>query len=200
MASLRLRGFIAPLLEPIDLQIPGGQCISLSGPSGCGKTRLLRAIADLDTHQGDACLDTTPQATLSGPAWRRQVGLLPAESFWWSSQVGDHFVNRDDPIFSSLSFTPDCLTWEISRLSSGERQRLALARLLLNRPKVLLLDEPTANLDRDNIQRVEQLINQWRIENACAVIWITHDPEQRTRVASRHFEIAAKRLQEQSWN
>jgi len=200
MASLTLQGFKAPLLEPIDLQVAAGECISLSGPSGSGKTRLLRAIADLDPHQGNALLGASPQSNMSGPAWRRQVGLLPAESFWWSNQVGEHFTDLHDPVFATLGFTPESHAWDISRLSSGERQRLALARLLLNQPQALLLDEPTANLDKDNIQRVEELLKQWRSEHACAVIWISHDQEQRSRVASRHFQIAAGRLQEVQWN
>ncbi|MEN8178625.1 MAG: ABC transporter ATP-binding protein, partial [Pseudomonadota bacterium] len=73
-------------------------------------------------------------------------------------------------------------------------------RLLINRPKILLLDEPTANLDQGNISRVEALINNWRIQQACAVIWVTHDREQQKRVASRHFEIEAGRLREYSWS
>ncbi len=200
MASLRLQHFKAPLLEPIDLEVGGGECVSLSGPSGCGKTRLLRAIADLDPHQGNAFLDASPQNSISGPTWRRQVGLLPAESFWWSNLVGEHFKDMQDPLIMTLGFTPECQAWEVSRLSSGEKQRLSLARLLLNHPKILLLDEPTANLDNDNTHRVEKLINHWRIHQNCAVIWITHDQEQQLRVASRHFQIAEGKLKEQAWN
>jgi ABC-type multidrug transport system ATPase subunit len=90
------------------------------------------------------------------PDWRRRVGLLPAESGWWADRVGAHFITTNDarnpattptPILARLGFEPDVLDWDVQRLSSGERQRLGLARLLLNRPEVLLLDEATANLD-----------------------------------------------------
>lgn len=197
MASLRLQQFKTPLLEPIDLEVSAGECVSLSGPSGCGKTRLLRAIADLDPHQGNVFLDASPQTSISGPAWRGQVGLLPAESFWWANQVGEHFKDMHDPLIMTLGFTPDCRAWEVTRLSSGEKQRLSLARLLVNHPKVLLLDEPTANLDGDNTRRVEELIDNWRIQQDCAVIWVTHDPQQQSRVASRHFQIVEGKL---IWN
>ena len=200
MASLRLQAFKTPLLEPIDLQVAGGECISLSGPSGCGKTRLLRAIADLDPHQGEAFVDTASQAGMSGPAWRAQVGLLPAESFWWAHLVGEHFHDMRDPLFSRLGFDQDCRGWEITRLSSGERQRLSLARLLLNGPHVLLLDEATANLDQTNIARVEAVIEDWRLQDHCAVIWVTHDRHQQARVASRHYQIQGGQLQERPWN
>ncbi|MDJ0807123.1 MAG: ATP-binding cassette domain-containing protein [Gammaproteobacteria bacterium] len=200
MASLRLEAFETPLLEPIDLQVADGECISLSGPSGCGKTRLLRAIADLDPHQGEAFIDDSPQSSMSAPTWRSRVGLLPAESFWWANRVGDHFTDMQDPLISDLGFDQACQSWEITRLSSGEKQRLSLARLLLNRPQILLLDEPTANLDQSNSTRVESRIEAWRRRHRSAVIWVTHDQAQQARVANRHFQIKAGKLQEQVWN
>ncbi|MGD8913397.1 MAG: ABC transporter ATP-binding protein, partial [Candidatus Thiodiazotropha sp.] len=76
MGSLTLKQFQSPLLDPIELYIPAGHCTTLSGPSGSGKSRLLRALADLDPHQGEAWLDDREMASFSGPAWRRHVGLL----------------------------------------------------------------------------------------------------------------------------
>jgi putative ABC transport system ATP-binding protein len=64
----------------------------------------------------------------------------------------------------------------------------------------LLLDEPTANLDQENILKVEKLLNTWRETHGCAVIWVTHDKAQRNRVAQRHLQIVDGRLQEVSWN
>lgn len=198
MSSLSLKRFKAPLLNAFDLSVSSGECVSLSGPSGSGKTRLLRAIADLDPHMGEALVDDTAAAELTGPDWRNRVGLLPAESFWWGEKVIDHFQTQQDENLNSLGFSPDCSDWEVARLSSGEKQRLALARLLQNRPGVLLLDEPTANLDQENTQRVERLIGAWRKEHGCAVIWTSHDQEQQKRVASRHFSIEAGQLRESS--
>lgn len=199
MSSLALKQFANQLLQPFDLTLAAGECITLSGPSGCGKSRLLRAIADLETHQGEASIDHQSQLEMSGPAWRKRVGLLPAESFWWSERVADHFPRMDETLIQSLGFGPEVGAWESSRLSSGERQRLGLARLLANRPQVLLLDEPTANLDLENSRRVEQLIQTWRSEHGCAVIWVSHDREQQTRVARRHCLIEARQLREAAW-
>jgi ABC-type iron transport system FetAB ATPase subunit len=195
MGSLTLKHFKSPLLEPIELHIPAGQCTTLSGPSGSGKSRLLRALADLDPHQGEAWLDDREMTSLSGPAWRSQVGLLPAESAWWYEQVGDHFPHIDNGLLTHLGLSPEAMQWEISRLSSGERQRLALLRLLGNKPRVLLLDEPTANLDQKNINRVEMLIGEWRRQHQAAVLWVTHDPDQQQRVAEQSWRIADGRLQ-----
>ncbi|MCG8024669.1 MAG: ATP-binding cassette domain-containing protein [Candidatus Thiodiazotropha endolucinida] len=195
MGSLTLKQFQSPLLEPIELYIPAGHCTTLSGPSGSGKSRLLRALADLNPHQGEAWLDEHEMASFSGPAWRREVGLLPAESAWWKDRVGDHFPHADNALLSLLDLPPNAMQWEISRLSSGERQRLALARLLGNMPQVLLLDEPTANLDQKNIDRVEELIAEWRRQHKTAVLWVSHDPDQQRRVGEESRHIADGRLQ-----
>ena len=83
----------------------------------------------------------------------------------------------------------------VARLSSGEKQRLALMRLLANRPQVLLLDEPTANLDPENTRRVEAVITEYRRAHKAVVIWVSHDPEQVTRVANRYYEMTNGALQ-----
>jgi ABC-type iron transport system FetAB ATPase subunit len=199
MSGLRLRQFGNELLEPFDLALAAGECITLSGPSGSGKSRLLRAIADLDLHAGEAFVDQQSQRTMSGPQWRKRVGLLPAECFWWGERVAEHFLEWDNALLQALGFGPEVGDWENSRLSSGERQRLGLARLLANKPEVLLLDEPTANLDRENSQRVEELIRAWQRERHCAVIWVSHDREQQRRVAKRHYTIEARHLREALW-
>jgi ABC-type iron transport system FetAB ATPase subunit len=200
MASLTLKAFETPLLDPFDLHLEAGECISLSGPSGSGKSRLLRAVADLDPNQGEAQVDGQARHSMSGPAWRKLVGLLPAESFWWAERVGDHFPDQGTTLLQALGFGPECLQWEVSRLSSGERQRLALARLLLNQPQVLLLDEPTANLDQVNAESLERLIDDWRREHGCAVIWVSHNPQQQGRIARRHLRIENGALRETTWN
>ncbi len=185
MSGLRLVGLTPAesLLLPLDLQIPPGSLLLLSGPSGSGKSRLLRAIADLDPHAGEVWLNGRARSQWSAPDWRKQVGLLPAESHWWSDRVGDHFFQSPSPWLAELGFEEDVLSWSVHRLSTGERQRLALARMLALQPKVLLLDEPTANLDPVNRQRVDQLIETYRRTRKAPVLWASHDRQQRERLA-----------------
>jgi ABC-type iron transport system FetAB ATPase subunit len=178
----------------MSLSLLGGECIVLTGPSGAGKTLLLRALADMDPADGEVRLDGVQRNELSGPEWRRQVGLLPAESHWWAERVGEHFAHAPSDDLSKLGFNVDVLNWQISRLSSGERQRLAIARLLTNRPRVLLLDEPTANLDPDNTSRVESLLKNYAQQCRAGMLWVSHDAEQAARVADRIFRIADGRL------
>lgn len=180
---------------PFSLEVEKGACVGLSGPSGSGKSLFLRAIADLEVHTGNVYLDGKEQTQVLGPDWRRQVGLLPSESMWWFGTVGEHFSSvADERNMKRLGFDSDIWQWPISRLSSGERQRLALIRLLENRPRLLLLDEPTANLDEDNTRRVEALVNDYRLESGAAVLWVGHQKAQLDRIADRIIGLSAGRF------
>jgi ABC-type multidrug transport system ATPase subunit len=181
-------------LRGVNLELPPGQCVGLTGPSGAGKTLLLRALADLDPHEGEMWLDGVAAEAIEVCQWRRQVGLLPAESAWWHDTVGPHFKNVDDQLLAALGFGSEVLEWQIAKLSSGERQRLALLRLLVHQPKVLLLDEPTANLDADNIQRAESLLDAYRSDHQAAILWVSHDQEQLHRTCSTIYTIQKGRL------
>ena len=170
-----------------DFALGPGECLGVNGPSGSGKTLLLRAIADLDPHEGEVYLDGVPRSLVAPWLWRRQVGLLPAESAWWERTVGAHFT-RIPPALEALGFTEEVLAWPVDRLSSGERQRLALARLLGLAPRVLLLDEPTAHLDGENARRVEAVVRDF-LEKGGAAVWVSHDEAQLERVAQRRMVL-----------
>jgi ABC-type iron transport system FetAB ATPase subunit len=96
-----------------------------------------------------------------------------------------------------LGFAPEVLDWSVGRLSSGERQRLALVRMLEPAPKILLLDEPTANLDGDSRKRVEQLILDFLRREDAFALWVTHDAAQKQRVGTRHFLIEGTEVVEE---
>lgn len=193
MSSLRIVELTSHGLGPVSFSLDS-ECVCVSGPSGAGKTLLLRALADLDPHRGQVWLDEMKCTGYSGAQWRRQVGYLAAESQWWRSTVGEHFADIDNGSLQHLGFGREVLTWQISRLSSGERARLGLLRLLSRWPKVLLLDEPTANLDTHNTHAVEQLITAYHTKQQAAVLWVSHDPAQIARVAERHLLLAKGRL------
>jgi ABC-type iron transport system FetAB ATPase subunit len=81
----------------------------------------------------------------------------------------------------------------VDRLSTGERQRLALARALQLGPQVLLLDEPTSALDPPSVRQVEALLAA-RVEAGCALLLVSHDPDQPNRLGARHMRMDAGRL------
>jgi len=184
-------------LLPWSFELPAGECIYLSGPSGSGKTRLLRAIADLDPHQGELLLDDVSYLTMPAHEWRRKVAFLPAESQWWCADVGGHFNDYDKTLLHELGFTEQVMSWEIARLSSGEKQRLALLRALAQDPHVLLLDEPTANLDNKCTAVIEQTVEHYRRDRDVAVVWVSHDSSQIRRITRHGWLIDGDQLKEQ---
>ena len=185
-----------PGLPPVSFRLGAGELVCLCGPSGSGKTQLLRALVDLDVNEGSVTLHGVLRESLPPPQWRRKVALLPAESRWWEATVAEHFTLLDDQSLQQLGFDQDVADWRVERLSSGEKQRLALLRVLANRPEVLLLDEPTANLDAVNTQRVEKLVRDYLRANRASCLWVSHDREQIERLSQRRLEMGPTGLRE----
>lgn len=194
MGVLEIRELKTPLIGPIDLALEPGKCTAISGPSGAGKSLFLRAIADLDENSGTLTLNGTARAAMTAPDWRRQVAYVPAESGWWAERVEDHFDTAAglDALLETVGLA-GALCWEVSRLSTGERQRLALVRALQTDPKVLLLDEPTSALDPSSVEKVETLLAA-KLAEGCALLLVTHDPGQPDRFGARCLHMAAGRL------
>ena len=195
---LQVRELRTNLLRPASLSLSAGECIAVRGPSGAGKTLLLRAIADLDPNEGVVCLNGRDRSTISGPEWRRLVGYVPAEPGWWANTVGEHFSEWKAAVVfvRDLGFPEEAKAWPITRLSTGERLRLALIRALTMRPKVLLLDEPTAALDPASVAAVESLIAV-RVRAGLAVLWVTHNAEQAKRNAQRLLVVESAHVREE---
>jgi putative ABC transport system ATP-binding protein len=175
----------------VSFNLNDGECVALQGPSGVGKSLLLRAIADLDPNEGAIKLDGTSREAVPAPQWRSQVTYVAAEPGWWGETVHEHFTKWDQaiPLVERLGMPPDCGTWNIGRLSSGEKQRLGLVRALMLRSRVLLLDEPTSALDATSTATVEAIVAEC-VSTGTGVIWSTHDGAQARRVASRLFVMA----------
>ena len=182
---LRIENLQGDHFGPVSLNVNTHECVALHGPSGSGKSQFLRAITDLDPNQGTIRLNGTPRGEYPPTEWRKRVGLLPAESRWWTDRVGDHFGEPVDDGLTALGLDEKIMQWQVSRLSSGERHRLALLRLLANRPHILLLDEPTANLDPRNTRRVEELVKDYIHRNQGGAVWVSHDFVQIENLADK---------------
>jgi ABC-type iron transport system FetAB ATPase subunit len=194
---LAARDLRSPFGGPFTFDVHAGECIAIQGPSGAGKSVLLRMLADLDPHDGDALLDGRPASSMSAPDWRAAVVYQAAEPAWWEATAGAHFAAADRDFvgatLAALGLSPALLDTEIERLSTGERQRLALVRSLARRPRVLLLDEPTAALDPDAVARVEALLRA-RLAAGMAILIVTHAGEQARRLAQRIFRLEQGKL------
>ncbi|MGJ7582840.1 ABC transporter ATP-binding protein [Variovorax sp. RHLX14] len=179
------------------MTIDRGECVSIVGRSGSGKGVLLRLLADLDPGTGQVSLEGIERSDWPAPTWRSQVMYQAAEPAWWCPTVAEHFRPKDRALFDDLSLKLDLASTlfnaEVSRLSTGERQRLALVRSLARRPAVLLLDEPSASLDSVTTAAMEKVLHDF-VNEGSAIVMVTHSREQAGRMSNRIFEMANRTL------
>lgn len=197
----------------VHLEIAAGEFIGLVGPNGAGKSTLLRLLAKLLTpSDGDVALDGRALTTLSQRDVARRVALVPPATpadFAFPARdvvlmgryphvgrvqgetVEDHAIVREAMALTETTAFADRL---ITELSSGERQRVALARALAQRPRLLLMDEPTANLDLrhqlDVLTCVQRLVQSSRL----TVVAALHDLELAARFCERLLVLQDGRI------
>lgn len=196
---LELVGLKRLHVGPVALKVEAGECIAIEGKSGSGKSVLLRTIADLDPHEGDAQLEGVRCSAMPAPQWRRLVTYVAAESGWWADRIVDHFACREALArwLPRVGLPDEALDWPVARLSTGERQRAALLRALTDANRVLLLDEPTSGLDADTRGHVEAVLRE-RLARGSAIVLVTHDPDLARRLARRRFIMDAGQLRGRS--
>jgi iron complex transport system ATP-binding protein len=200
------------ILAAADLALPGrlfgvslaleeGELVCLVGPNGSGKTSLLHALAGIGHPSGTVRMDGLDPRRL-GPA-RRPAFLtyLPAtRDVHWPLLARDLIAlgGGGGAAFASLELSP-LLDRRIDTLSTGERSRILIARALAPRPKLLLLDEPTANLDPLWQIRLMELVREEISQSGRAALVAIHDLDAASRYADRilvmdHGRIAAEGL------
>ncbi|HZU90351.1 MAG TPA: ATP-binding cassette domain-containing protein [Stellaceae bacterium] len=181
------------VLFDIGLEIGAGQLVVLSGPSGAGKTTLLTLIGALRTVQeGRVEVLGRDLARLSRHelvAVRRSIGFIfqthnlfnalsAYENVKMAMQLAprspDEMRRRGVAILEALGLGRR-IDYKPRSLSTGEAQRVAIARALVNRPRLILADEPTAALDRASTLKVLELLRETTIEDGAAVLMVTHD-------------------------
>jgi UDP-glucose/iron transport system ATP-binding protein len=196
--ALMVKELRSEFAGPFDLNLGAGACATITGPSGSGKSLFLRMIADLDPNEGKVWLNGTERASIIAPEWRRKVTYVSAESGRWADTVIEHFARNKRSevagLAARLGLHADLLDASIARLSTGEKQRLALVRALLLCPPVLLLDEPTGPLDEESVTKVEALLRD-RMSTGISILLVTHDANQAERLGDQRYRIAAGRLE-----
>lgn len=202
------------LLRVESLRITAGERLAIVGPTGSGKTLLLRSLALLDRlDRGELLWQGQAVSAADVPAYRSQVAYLHQRPVLSSGSVEDNLrqpftlrTYRDrrfdrDQILSLLSDVQrgeEFLAQPERELSGGERQIVALLRVLQLAPIVLMLDEPTAALDAATAGAIEGLVNRWFDSDNAArtVLWVSHDHGQLRRVAERVLSMRDGHLQE----
>ncbi|WP_321325848.1 ABC transporter ATP-binding protein [Thiomicrorhabdus sp.] len=180
--NLKAKGMSAA----IDLQLNAKDICMVSGPSGSGKSQFFKALADLIEHSGKVQLEQQILEQTSPEIWRVQVMYFSAETAWWDDVVATHFdTPPKEQQLAKIGLDTIMLNANPDSLSSGEKQRFALLRGLQYQPKVLLLDEITANLDPSSEYLVETMVKEYVQQNHAIALWISHDPEQTKRMATK---------------
>ncbi len=183
-----------------DLQINRGEILGIVGPSGAGKSTLLRLLAFLELpSQGEvaAILDSQPvTAQTATIEQRRVITMVFQRPALLNRSVRANIAYglklrgiRDvdavvDEALDRVSLTP-LANANPRTLSGGELQRVALARCLVLKPEVLLLDEPTANLDPANIRIIESLVQDQRDRYGTTIVLVTHNIFQARRLSTQ---------------
>ncbi len=184
-----------PVLQQVSLQVQPGEFVALLGPSGCGKSTLLRLVAGLDTpSDGEIFEDNQP---LTAPDPSRVVVFQDPTLYPWRTvrenvALGlDTQGKRDEQARARVSsmlervgLTEFANAWP-RQLSGGMAQRAALARALVNKPRLLILDEPLGKLDSlTRIRMQGELVSLWQ-EQRFTTLMVTHDVEEALLMANR---------------
>ena len=202
----------SPAVAHVSMEITRGESVAVMGPSGSGKSTLLNLIAGLDRPTGGAItvggerVDTLSE-TGTARYRRRQVGmifqffnllddmtvidnvLLPAQL---ASMPARQARSRADELLAALRIGQHKDAYP-ARLSGGERQRVAIARALVNRPALLLADEPTGALDSATGEAIGELLCDLNASGQ-TLIMVTHNPDLAARYARRVVEIVDGRI------
>jgi iron(III) transport system ATP-binding protein len=183
----------------LDLHVRPGEFFTLLGPSGCGKTTALRTLAGfIQPARGTVRVDGKDVTRLSSD--KRQVGmvfqnyaLFPSMSVWENIAFGlrvrkektadsDRLV-RD--IARRVELSDEQLAKNVAELSGGQQQRVAVARALVLRPKILLLDEPLSNLDAKLRHQLRQQLKDLQSEFGITTVYVTHDQDEALAMSDR---------------
>ncbi|OAB76575.1 ABC transporter ATP-binding protein [Paenibacillus crassostreae] len=197
------------ILNDLSATISIPERIALLGKSGQGKSTLLRILCRLETQDlGGISFQGRSYLDMDVKEWRKKISYVSQQSYMLQGSVEDnlrtvsqlHRTDFDIALAKQLmaALNLEHLDWNksSSELSGGEKQRVALARTLLLKPEVILLDEVTASLDMESKYAVETLLIDWQREKGNTFIWITHDLEQAERISNRIWFIEGGSLVE----
>ena len=180
-------GFVA--IDDLDLKIPAGEFFALLGPSGCGKTTTLRLVAGLDTPTKGQILIGNRDVSMTKPHQREVNTVFQNYALFPHMSIVENvaFGLRQRKVSEPLSKAIDALKMvelehltqrRPAQLSGGQQQRVALARALVNRPSLLLLDEPLGALDLKLRRQMQVELKAIQMEVGLTFLHVTHDQEE----------------------
>lgn len=192
----KLHGVNGQMDLDVNLEIKEGDFIALAGVSGSGKTTLLRIIAGLEEASGKLCVDEKVwlDDKFSLPPQKREIGFVFQDyALFANMSVLDNllYVKKDKELAQKLLEMTELE--ELSKrmpntLSGGQKQRVSLCRALMNRPKVLLMDEPLSALDPKMRMKLQNEILSLHKEFNTTTIMVSHDPSEIYKLA-KHMVV-----------
>lgn len=186
-----------PILKNITGSFPEGKIITLVGPSGAGKSTLLKLCNGLlSPEAGEIYIKEKPIEGFDPVELRRLVGIALQSAPMISGTIQDNLAlpltlqgkqlseDQAKELLEDVGLDPGFLYRNVRDLSGGQRQKVSIARTLVNLPQILLLDEITSSLDRTSQQEIEELIVKINQKYGTTIIWITHNLRQAITVGN----------------
>ncbi|MBU8792292.1 phosphate ABC transporter ATP-binding protein [Oceanobacillus caeni] len=193
-----------PIIKNISGSFAKGKITTLVGPSGAGKTTLFRLCNGLiSPDSGQIIINDKPIDEYDPIILRRKIGLALQSATMLSGSVYKNLslpltlkgetLPEDDAkeLLEDVSLGKDFLNRNINDLSGGQKQKVSIARTLVNRPKVLLLDEITSSLDRISQHDIEELIQKINQKYGTTIVWITHNLDQALTIGDYSWVMIA---------
>ena len=193
----KLHGVSGDMNLDVNLQIKQGEFIALAGQSGSGKTTLLRIVAGLEEASGTLKVGDSiwlDKSTNLKPQ-KREIGFVFQDyALFPNMSVKENllFVNKDESLANHLleiTGLSELANRLPNTLSGGQQQRVSLSRALMNRPKLLLMDEPLSALDPKMRTQLQSEILSLHKEFGTTTIMVSHDPSEIYRLANRVVEL-----------
>ena len=198
LKNLTIRYGSTPVIRDFNLEVLDGEMVALLGPSGTGKTTVLKAVAGLiQPYQGEIFIDGQPVNNLP-PEKRSAVMvfqkslLFPFLNVTQNIAFGlrmqgrqDRDINKKIQEIMQLTELSGLGQRKVHELSGGQQQRVSLARALVLKPAILLLDEPLSNLDANLRQQMRELIQDIQAETRITTLFVTHDQAEALMISHR---------------
>jgi len=209
LKNLTIRYGRAPVVRDFNLAVHDGEMVALLGPSGAGKTTVLKAVAGLiHPHDGEIIIDGQPVKNLP-PEKRNAVMVFQKSLLFPFMNVAQNiafgmrmqgFQGRETRLkireIMQLTELEGLEQRKIHELSGGQQQRVSLARALVLKPAILLLDEPLSNLDANLRQQMRELIQDIQTETRITTLFVTHDQAEALMISHRVGLLLGGRLRQ----
>lgn len=193
------------VVDDVSYQFHPENVYTIIGPSGAGKSSLLRLLNRLDEPtSGEVFFHGKAHCDYQPCELRRKIGYLFQTPHLFEGTVRDNllYANNDlseddiQTLIRRAEIKPSLIDRPTDKFSVGEKQRVAIARLLATRPEVVLLDEPTSALDPSYTEAIELLIKQIAADEDLTAIVVTHDPQQALRIGQKALLMVDGKLVE----